>query len=108
MSPRPLIGITAYAQPARWGAWEMPAAFVPYDYVESVHAAGGRALVAPPFADGIEETLDALDGMVFSGGTDIDPARYGHERDDRTDPAQTRLVLRLRPDTSRAPCPRAR
>ena len=39
-----MIGITSYAQPARWGAWELPAALVPYHYVESVERAGGRAL----------------------------------------------------------------
>ena len=44
MSERPLIGITSYAQPARWGAWELPAALVPLFYVESVERAGGRAL----------------------------------------------------------------
>jgi putative glutamine amidotransferase len=85
---RPLIGITSYAQPARWGAWELPAALVPLYYVESVHAAGGRALVVPPSDDAIEETLDVLDGLVFSGGIDIDPARYGAERHPATDPAQ--------------------
>jgi len=85
---RPLIGITSYAQSARWGSWELPAAFVPLFYVESVERAGGRALVVPPSTDGVDETLDALDGMVFSGGIDIDPAAYGAERHPATDPAQ--------------------
>ena len=31
----------------------------------------------PPSADAIEETLDALDGLVFSGGADVDPDSYG-------------------------------
>ena len=75
MGARPVIGITSYAQPARWGAWELPAALVPYHYVESVERAGGRALVVPPSVDGVDETLDVLDGVVFSGGIDIDPAR---------------------------------
>jgi len=85
---RPIIGITSYAQPARWGAWELPAALVPYHYVESVERAGGRALVVPPSTDGVDETLDVLDGVVFSGGIDVDPAVYGAERGDKTDPAQ--------------------
>lgn len=85
---RPLIGVTSYAQPARWGSWEMKAALVPWDYVESVYAAGGRPLVVPPFADAVDETLEVLDGIVFSGGADIDPERYGAHRDERTDPAQ--------------------
>ena len=89
MSERPLIGITSYAQPARWGAWELPAALVPLFYVESVEQAGGRALVVPPSTDGVDETLDVLDGVVFSGGIDIDPDAYGADRHPQTDPAQT-------------------
>jgi putative glutamine amidotransferase len=85
---RPLIGITSYAQPARWGAWELPAALVPLYYVESVERAGGRALVVPPSTEAVDETLDVLDGVVFSGGIDIDPASYGAERHPATDPAQ--------------------
>ena len=71
---RPVIGITSYAQDARWGVWHMPAALVPLFYVESVERAGGRALVIPPSTDAVDETLDVLDGVVFSGGIDIDPS----------------------------------
>ena len=85
---RPIIGITSYAQPAKWGAWDLPAALVPLHYVDSVHEAGGRALLVPPSEDAVEETLDVLDGLVFSGGIDIDPGRYGAERHPATDPAQ--------------------
>ena len=79
-SGRPIIGITSYAQPARWGAWELPAASIPLFYVESVERAGGRALLVPPSEVGTDETLDVLDGIIFSGGIDIDPAHYGAER----------------------------
>ena len=81
MSDRPLVGITSYAQPARWGSWELPAALVPLYYVESVERAGGRALLVPPSTEAIDETLDVLDGVVFSGGIDIDPGEYGAERE---------------------------
>jgi putative glutamine amidotransferase len=85
---RPIVGITSYAQPAKWGAWELPAALVPWFYVESVERAGGRALLVPPSTEGVAETIAALDGLIFSGGIDIDPAQYGHERHPSTDPAQ--------------------
>jgi putative glutamine amidotransferase len=75
---RPLIGITAYAEPSvRWGAWELPAALVPLDYVRAVERAGGRPLLVPPSDDGVAETLEALDGLLLSGGADLDPALYG-------------------------------
>lgn len=76
---KPLIGITSYAQEASWGAWKQPAALVPLAYVSSVEVAGGRPLVVPPVDDAVEETLDALDGLVLSGGADIDPVHYGED-----------------------------
>ena len=77
---KPIIGITTYAEPnVRWGVWDVPAAVIPLAYVHQVEAAGGRALLVPPSEEAIEETLDALDGLLFSGGADIDPEEYGHE-----------------------------
>ena len=76
---RPLIGITTYVEPASWGHWQLDAALIPYDYVRSVEQAGGRALLVPPSTDAVEETLDALDGLVLSGGADVDPDSYGAE-----------------------------
>ena len=76
---RPVIGITTYAEEATWGRWTEPAAFIPLAYVRAVERAGGRPLLVPPVEDGIEETLDVLDGIVFSGGGDLDPETYGAE-----------------------------
>jgi putative glutamine amidotransferase len=87
---RPVIGITSYAQDARWGVWHMPAVLIPLDYVDAVERAGGRALVIPPTEDGVDETLAVLDGVVFSGGADVDPSRYGAEPHPETDMPQTR------------------
>ncbi len=75
-----MIGITAYAEPeVSWGAWKVPAAVIPLAYVHAIERAGGRALLVPPSRDGVDETLDALDGVLFSGGADLDPASYGHD-----------------------------
>jgi len=76
---RPVIGITTYVTPARWRNWELEAALVPADYVRAVERAGGRALLVPPSHDGVEETLESLDGLIFSGGSDLDPELYGQE-----------------------------
>jgi gamma-glutamyl-gamma-aminobutyrate hydrolase PuuD len=76
---RPVVGITTYVTPARWSYWDLEAALIPADYVKAVERAGGRPLLVPPSTDGIDETLDALDALVFSGGSDIDPELYGDE-----------------------------
>jgi putative glutamine amidotransferase len=75
----PVIGITTYVTHAKWSYWELDAALVPAAYVQAVERAGGRALLVPPSADGLDETLDALDGLIFSGGSDLDPELYGQE-----------------------------
>ena len=74
---RPIIGITSYAEEAHWGVWEAPAALIPLAYVQAIEAAGGRPLVVPPCPEAVDETLDALDALLFSGGADLDPASYG-------------------------------
>ncbi|HEX6663629.1 MAG TPA: gamma-glutamyl-gamma-aminobutyrate hydrolase family protein, partial [Gaiellaceae bacterium] len=45
----------------------------------AVEQAGARPLLVPPSEEGIDETLDAVDGLVFSGGSDLDPELYGEE-----------------------------
>ena len=85
MARRPVIGITTYLTFARFGVWEDDAALIPAAYVQAVEAAGGRALLVPPSMEGIDETLDALDGLLFSGGSDLDPEIYGQKAHAETD-----------------------
>jgi gamma-glutamyl-gamma-aminobutyrate hydrolase PuuD len=81
---KPIVGITTYLTSAAWGAWELDAALVPAAYVRAVTRAGGVPLLVPPGAS-YEETLDAVDGLVFSGGSDLDPELYGEEAHRETD-----------------------
>ncbi|NUT55315.1 MAG: gamma-glutamyl-gamma-aminobutyrate hydrolase family protein, partial [Thermoleophilia bacterium] len=94
-----MIGITSYAEPSvRWGVWDVPAAVIPLAYVRQVEAAGGRVLLVPPSEEGVDETLDALDGILFSGGSDLDPAEYGqdaHPETNGTRPDRDRGELAL-------------
>jgi putative glutamine amidotransferase len=86
---RPVVGITSYSEEeVRWGPWTEPAALVPLSYVRAVERAGGRAFVVPPSDDAIEETLAALDGIIFSGGNDLDPALYEADPHPETDAVQ--------------------
>jgi putative glutamine amidotransferase len=76
---RPIVGITTYLTSATFENWTEDSALVPADYVRAVERAGGRPMLVPPSEDGIDETLDALDAVIFSGGSDLDPATYGQE-----------------------------
>ena len=95
---RPIIGITAYAEEARWGVWEAPAALIPLAYVQAIELAGGRPVLLPPTDDGIDETLGVVDGLLFSGGSDLDPEAYGAEAHPETNgvrPARDQAELAL-------------
>jgi putative glutamine amidotransferase len=73
---RPLIGMTAYAQHVHHGSNDLLAGMLPMTYVRAVHATGGRAVLITPDDPGTD-VLESLDGIVFSGGADVDPARWG-------------------------------
>jgi putative glutamine amidotransferase len=95
---RPLIGVTTYTDTVSWGVWTIPAAMSPLAYVTSVERAGGRALLVPPSEAGVEETLDALEGLVLSGGEDLHPEAYGadpHPETRQTRPERDRAELAL-------------
>jgi putative glutamine amidotransferase len=86
MTARPLIGISAYSQQARWGSWDLPAVLLPSRYSDMVAAAGGLPVLVPPLP-GVADVLARLDGLILSGGGDIDPASYGAARDPACGPA---------------------
>ena len=81
---RPLIGLTAYAQQAQYNGNDLVAGILPMTYVRAVHAVGGRAVLITPDDPGTD-VLESLDGIVFSGGNDIDPAYWGAERHPETE-----------------------
>jgi putative glutamine amidotransferase len=78
--PRPVIGICAALERARWGVWDKSAALTPLSYIEAVQRAGGIALILPPDEYVVAQpgqVLDLLDGLMLAGGADIDPSSYG-------------------------------
>ena len=93
-SIRPVIGLTTYLQRAQTGVWDVTASFLPGIYVEGVTLAGGIAtLLLPQPVDQVivDRVLDTLDGLVITGGKDVDPAAYGHRPHPSTDePARDR------------------
>lgn len=79
---RPLIGVCAAVERARWGAWEQVAALLPRTYPEAIERAGGMPVMLPP--DGMttrspRELLDRLDALIVAGGSDVDAATHGSD-----------------------------
>lgn len=67
----PIIGITTYSRNEA-GEFNLPGT-----YVDAVQLAGGVPVLIPPSQTDVTRLLDVLDGLIFSGGGDIDPSRYG-------------------------------
>ncbi len=85
--PRPAIAILTQITDASYGVWNQPSVVLPAGYVIEVQRAGGVALVVSPdgyLIDHEDELLDRVDGLILSGGGDIDPRLYGAERHPET------------------------
>lgn len=84
---RPVIGISAAFEKARWASWDYEVNLSPRTYGREVATAGGQAILLPAddaLADEPEEVLRLLDALILPGGGDIEPAVYGGEADGRT------------------------
>jgi putative glutamine amidotransferase len=82
-SPRPLVGITAYGEQARYGVWDNESVLLPRTYPDVVIAAGGVPVLLPPVPESAA-AVDRLDAVVLAGGPDVEPARYGAAPHPRT------------------------
>lgn len=101
---RPLIGITLdYGdKPNQY--------MLPYDYATSVERAGGIPVALPFKSDLslIPDLLDRLDGVLFSGGDDLDPTLYGetrHPNAEPIDPDRQQFELALMAEVERRRIP---
>jgi putative glutamine amidotransferase len=92
--PRPLIGFTMdYDDDGKGYA-------SPFDYAKSIQLAGGLPFAIPykmPI-DMIPQYVDIVDGILFTGGNDLDPALYGetwHPKAEAIDPDRQKFELAL-------------
>jgi putative glutamine amidotransferase len=74
---KPIIGITPSAQLDTLAHGTFLRYCMSAPYVRAVEAAGGVPIVLPPQRESIDELLAVIDGLLLSGGPDVDPARYG-------------------------------
>ncbi len=75
---RPVVGIAAYRQRARWDIWDTDAVVVQQYYVRGITDGGAHAVVLPP-DDAGADVLRRLDGLLLTGGADIDARLFGQE-----------------------------
>lgn len=82
----PLIGLTVYREEAAWGVWQQRADLLPAQYAEAVTSVGGVPVLLPPtdLLGAATAVVARLDGLVISGGADVDPGRYGADPHPRT------------------------
>jgi putative glutamine amidotransferase len=88
---RPLIGITTdYLTPKN----AVPHTRVNVGYVDSILAAGGLPVLIPPFRKDnyaeIDSYLKMINGIIFSGGQDLDPRKYGQPMSNAVQPQSPR------------------
>jgi putative glutamine amidotransferase len=68
---RPVIGLCAAVERARWSVWDDEAVLLPRSYVAAIQRAGGLALLLPPdVVEDPDEWLSLLDGLILAGGAD--------------------------------------
>lgn len=85
----PVIGLTTYLERAQQGVWDVRASFLPEKYIAAVTSSGAAAVLLPPQPDrAAEAALAGLDGLVLTGGIDVQPELYGAARHPLTDPAR--------------------
>ena len=79
---KPVIGISTSVIVDQGGGFHgYERIYVNKDYVSSVISAGAVPLMIPMDAteENLRQTLELVDGIIFSGGHDIAPIRYGEE-----------------------------
>jgi putative glutamine amidotransferase len=62
--------------------WPNEAYASPRTYADAIARAGGKPVLAPPVTDGAmtaDDWLEGVDGLLLTGGPDVDPAWYGHD-----------------------------
>jgi putative glutamine amidotransferase len=92
--PAPLIGVTTSVDTRR----SPERAYVNSPYLYAVQRAGGVPVLLPPQLDADARAVlaDRLDGVLLTGGGDVDPARYGEARHPAADDvSEARDVLEL-------------
>ena len=95
----PLIGITCHCDEPEQGDYALRFA-VNKSYVKAIESAGGAPILIPSVTNegALRAIYERLDGLLLSGGGNVDPVYYGqrrHEKLRRVEPQRDRMELSL-------------
>lgn len=82
---KPLIGFTPTPQVEETDHGTFRRNALTAYYSKAIEAAGGIPVMLPAHYQEVGEMLDRIDGLVLSGGGDIDPARFGQDLHPKSD-----------------------
>jgi len=76
----PVIGVPANVLVEKAGAFPgTERAYVNQDYLDAIARAGALPIVLPMAPEAVPAQLALVDGLLFSGGVDLDPLTYGEQ-----------------------------
>lgn len=95
---KPLIGLTPTPELKEQEHGTFRRLALSDNYSKAVEASGGIAVMLPTHQSDVAAILDRLDGVIITGGGDIDPATYGqapHPKTGDIDPERDEFELRI-------------
>ena len=69
---KPTIGITAGRRTDETSSIPLNRLDISIHYSRAITEAGGLAIILPPVPGSAADVLELVDGLIFSGGADID------------------------------------
>ena len=74
---KPIIGITPSSQMDTLSHGTFVRYCMSAHYVRAIESAGGVPIILPTQRNAVDALMSVIDGLLLSGGPDVDPARYG-------------------------------
>jgi putative glutamine amidotransferase len=78
---RPLIAVSAPLEPLSTAFGELDCTKLVATYTDAIYAAGGQPVILPVVEQPPKDMLARMDGLLLTGGGDVDPALYGETPD---------------------------
>ncbi len=78
---RPIIGVTSEPKSTKGSSGDLESHVIGHTYTDAVLRAGGTPVVLAPVPNAdVGDLIERLDGLVLTGGGDVEPSRYAEQR----------------------------